>query len=74
LIEQGANVNKENKKGATPIFNACLGGHEAVVQYLVEHGADLNKQSQDGSTPFVCALSSRNENIVSYLIEKLNHL
>ncbi|OUM65895.1 hypothetical protein PIROE2DRAFT_29413, partial [Piromyces sp. E2] len=42
LVEQGANVNKENRKGATPLFNACIGGHEAVVQYLVEHGADVN--------------------------------
>jgi len=44
LVEHGADVNKENDYGVTPLFNACSGGYEAITKYLVEQGADINKK------------------------------
>ena len=34
LVQQGANINKENNNGATPLFIACQYGHENVVKYF----------------------------------------
>ena len=38
-MDQGANVNKENKKGETQLFNANKYGNETIEKYLVDHGA-----------------------------------
>ncbi|ORX78888.1 ankyrin, partial [Anaeromyces robustus] len=51
LVEQGADLNKEDWKGETPLFNACKSGNETIVEYLVEYGADLNKEDWKGKTP-----------------------
>jgi len=44
LVEHEADVNKENKSGKTPLFNAYRGGYETIVKYLVKHGANTNKE------------------------------
>jgi len=38
-------------KGATPLFEACSNGNEAIVKYLVEHGANRNRLNSYGETP-----------------------
>ena len=43
LVEHGADINKENWVGETPLFKACECGNEDLVSYLIEHGADVNK-------------------------------
>ncbi len=39
LIEAGADINKAEDAGATPLFIAAQQGHEAVVRALIEAGA-----------------------------------
>lgn len=41
LVEQGVNINKENKYRETPIFYACESGNEIIVKYLMEHETDI---------------------------------
>jgi ankyrin repeat protein len=40
LVQQGADKNKANNNGATPLYVAAEEGHLAVVLFLVEQGAD----------------------------------
>jgi cytohesin len=42
LIAAGADVNKADNDGRTPIAGASLNGHFEVVQALVAAGADVN--------------------------------
>jgi len=42
LVEQGAEINKEDVKGLTPLFIASFREHENIEMYLIEHGASLN--------------------------------
>jgi len=50
LIEQGDDINKENWKKETPLFNVYESGSEVIVKYLVEHGADINIKNCYGNT------------------------
>ena len=50
-MEHGADVNKENNDGETPLFEACRTVNEPIIKYLVEHRADVNKENNDGVTP-----------------------
>jgi ankyrin repeat protein len=47
LILAGADVNKSNKYGFTPLYS----GHVDVVKLLLENGADVNHISEYGATP-----------------------
>ena len=55
LIKQGADINKVNKYGETPLFSAYHVGNEAIVKYLVEHGAEIKRKNKKGQTPFLIA-------------------
>ena len=51
LAEQGADVDKADNKGGSPLQKAAGKGHLMVVRTLVEHGADKDKADNDGMTP-----------------------
>jgi len=42
LVGHEADINKENNRGGTPLFDACLSGNLNLIKYLVELGADIN--------------------------------
>lgn len=57
LIENGADINKENGNGdgngngnggggggETPLTISCNSGNEKMAKYLIDHGADVNKK------------------------------
>jgi ankyrin repeat protein len=83
--ELGADVNKANNRGATPVWIAAQEGHEAVVRCLVaELGADVNQADNRGDTPVLIAAHQGHEAIArllaafgadtSELLAKLPHL
>ena len=58
LVKNGANVNIQNREGATPLHMAASGGQVeilpnagAIVEILLKAGADVNIQDTDGDTP-----------------------
>jgi uncharacterized protein len=40
LVNAGADVNAKGDQGATPLFNAAMGGNADVVAFLLKSGAD----------------------------------
>jgi cytohesin len=68
LIEAGADVNKAEDGGVTPLYMAAEQGHEAIVRAVIEAGADVNKAMDDGATPLCIAAQFDNETIVRVLI------
>ncbi|WP_353270579.1 ankyrin repeat domain-containing protein [Wolbachia endosymbiont (group A) of Hedychridium roseum] len=70
LVNQGANVNTEDRDGNTPARNAVLKGHFGIFKYLVENGVSLEgKDHRCG--PSICDASySGNLDILKYLISK----
>ncbi len=55
LISKGADVNKQDSQGWTPLANAARQRKDKVAALLIEHGADPNLAS-DGTTPLIAAV------------------
>ena len=50
LLEQGADVNAQNRDGATPLHSAAFLGRTETVKLLLEKGADPKLRNNTGST------------------------
>ena len=50
LLDAKAEVNKEYKKGGTPLIPAAQQGHAHVLQELIDAKADVNYTMEDGTT------------------------
>jgi len=48
-MEQGADINKIDNHGWTPLYIACQKGYEHIVKYLEENGANINKGNNNGA-------------------------
>ena len=56
LVEQGADMEKANIFGDTPLIYASAAGHVDVARYLLEQGANRDKSAtSDGYTSLHCA-------------------
>ena len=51
LITAGAEVDKANGSGDTPLIFASKNSDEAIVALLITAGAEVDKASSSGSTP-----------------------
>ncbi len=69
LLRYGADINKLDKTGKTPLFIAC--DHELVtfVSFLVLNGANVNKPISNGTLPITIAAVTGNARIVLFLLE-----
>ena len=70
LVERGADKDKGNHHGFTPLYITSYYGHLEVVQYLVEQGASLDKATNGGWTPLSGAACRGHLEVVRYLLEQ----
>ena len=68
LIATGADVNKQDDKGFTPLHWAVMYDHENIVETLFAAKADVNKQDGDGLTPLHWAAANGPAKLVETLI------
>ena len=62
LLERGANVEHQDKKGHTPILHAAVGGHTKCVELLIQYGADIEAQTdptKDTSLSLACSMGCK---------------
>ena len=50
LIENGTDINANDKDGVTALMNASKEGNLEIVKYLVEKGANVNIKDNHGRT------------------------
>jgi ankyrin repeat protein len=67
LLDKGAEIDKEDKIGITPIMDAVATGHLNIVQLLLNRGADINKQGI--CRPLFTAINVENLDMVDLLIK-----
>jgi ankyrin repeat protein len=77
FLGQGADKEKADVYGWTPLHVAAMKGHFQIVKYLVEQGADKEKVTNDwpfwqfcGTTPLHAAIIENHLQIVEYLLEQ----
>ena len=69
LIDMGADVNAENKKGWTALMCASRYGHKEVVELLIQKGADVNAENNKGWTALMLASAECHKEIAEVLIQ-----
>lgn len=69
LKRGGADVNKRDESGNTPLICTCLKGARDLVKLLLDAGADANLPNQRGRTPLHFAAESGNAQIIALLAE-----
>jgi len=71
LIEKGANVNKPDKDGNTPLIISCKSNNDNIVKYLIQNRADISKVNNDGDSPLKIAKEKNNEKIIECINNKI---
>lgn len=70
LIQNGANIEVEDKEKNTPLHRAAKNGYIDIVNTLIGNGADVNKVTIYGRTPLYLAVAEGHMDIVNTLIDK----
>ncbi len=69
LLAAGADVNKANREGDTPLYIACEEGHAQIVEKLLSvPGIDVNKAERRNFTPLNIACGYGYKEIVQKLL------
>eukprot|EP00300_Choanocystis_sp_HF-7_P025768 c27948_g1_i1.p1 GENE.c27948_g1_i1~~c27948_g1_i1.p1 ORF type:complete len:151 (-),score=27.00 c27948_g1_i1:283-735(-) len=69
LIDVGADVNKQNESGNTPMIVAAMNGHWDLVELLINLGADMNISSKSGWTALCWAAFDGTVDAVRVLLD-----
>ena len=69
LIEEGADVNAQDKQGFTALMIASKEGNIEIAKLLIEEGANVNAEDEMGFTALMLASRNGHIAIVKLLIE-----
>ena len=69
-IDAGANVNKTNAEGKTPLHVAAENGHKEVAGILIAKHANVNAKDNQGRTPLHLATQEGYPAMADYLTDK----
>ncbi len=67
LLAQGADPNRQQEGGWTPLHAAAKSGDPELVSLLLEHGADRHLANDTGQTPLDLALAEEHIAVVALL-------
>ena len=68
LLLKGAEVNKPDGRGVTPLMYAAWAGYTELVKVLVNNGADVNAEDPNGKTVLMHAEHNYHTDTIDYLI------
>ena len=67
LLQNGANVNMQNRNGRSPLSLAAAGNRLDLVKLLVQNGAQIDLKDNQNQTPLDLALINSHDTVVYYL-------
>lgn len=70
LLMLGADINKRDEQGMTPLMWAAWEQHPAVARQLLDRGADVHQKGNDGETALMKAAYRGNLDIVTRLLTR----
>jgi ankyrin repeat protein len=70
LLANGADINRKDNYGLSPLHWACLEGENSIIRLFIEHGVDVNASSTDEKmTPLHICYTSGNLESADILLE-----
>ncbi|KAH7850158.1 hypothetical protein Vadar_028612 [Vaccinium darrowii] len=69
LIRAGADLNKTDYDGRSPLHLAASQGYEHVTLFLIKEGVDINITDKFGNTPILEALKNGHDRVASQLVK-----
>ena len=63
-MEQGADRDKADNNGDTPLHKAAVNGHLGIAMLLMSYGADLNARNNRGYLPIDRARTEEMEQVI----------
>ncbi|XP_010525078.1 PREDICTED: potassium channel SKOR-like [Tarenaya hassleriana] len=70
LIRAGADPNKTDYDGRSPLHLAASRGYEDVTLYLIQEGVDVNFKDKLGNTPLLEAIKNGNDRVACLLVKE----
>ncbi|HEY7699288.1 MAG TPA: ankyrin repeat domain-containing protein [Vicinamibacteria bacterium] len=67
LIEAGADVNRVQQAGFTPLHAAAMSGRLDLARLLLDHGADPSAKADDGRDALALAREAKHQGLVDLL-------
>ena len=70
LLDLGANINIQDKKGYTPLHYAVLNNDERMIKHLLIRGADKKVKDENNLTPYNLSFILGDKNLAKILYHK----
>lgn len=71
LLQNGAEVNAQDKDGKTALMIAIVNGHLDLLEILLKKNADIKLKNEYGKTAYDMALSSEKRRIIKVLTDHM---
>ncbi|MBI2786477.1 MAG: ankyrin repeat domain-containing protein [Legionella longbeachae] len=69
LLQYHLDINKDNKRGESPLYIALVNGHYDMVYYLIDKGAHLNYVNRYGQSLLHLAIINNHNHVSKFLIK-----
>ncbi|XWS11574.1 hypothetical protein CRYUN_Cryun37aG0009900 [Craigia yunnanensis] len=70
LIRAGADPNKTDYDGRSPLHLAASKGHDDITSFLIEHGVDINLKDKFGNTPLLEVIKNGHDHLAALLVKE----
>ncbi|KAH9680112.1 Potassium channel SKOR [Citrus sinensis] len=70
LIRAGADLNKTDYDGRSPLHLATSRGYEDITLFLIQKGVDINIKDKFGNTPLLEAIKCGHDGVTSLLVKE----
>ncbi|KAH9680242.1 Potassium channel SKOR [Citrus sinensis] len=70
LIRAGADPNKTDYDGRSPLHLAASRGYEDITLFLIQKGVDVNIKDKFGNTPILEAIKGGHDGVASLLVKE----
>ena len=70
LLFMGANVNKRNSLGQSPLYWAITTGNVHSTRAIIQSGGDPNEEGYNGLTPLICTIFATDPKLALALLDE----